>query len=502
MSLVLALDIGTSGGRAIIADAEGRRVGSASRAWRYRTDADGFPELDPGTVWASLASAARDAVRSSLARPDAIAAVGVTSQRYGVVLTDSKGQVLYAGPNTDPRGVREGIALERDHGSLVYERTGRLPAFLYLPARLAWFRANKPEITDRTAHAMSFADWVAAKLTGEFATDRSQAAEMLCYDLRRGGWSDELCELLAVPPRFLPPIASEPVGTLPEAVAREFGLHAGTPVVRSGCDTQCAALGVGAVEPGDVAVPVGTTMPVEQVVDSVILDPERRLWTSPHAVPGRFVLEAQCGEAGAVVDWVLQLLGAPGDHAWLEQSAARAEPGSGGVRMVGIGPINMGDFPILRTGGLAFPVPVMVLGRSREDVARAALEGIAYTARAAMEWLREVSPDQGAIAVCGGLSRSHTFARILASVLGREVRRAREPQASALGACIVAAASAGLHSGVPEAAAHMSDQGEVVRPDPSWLAIYDGLYQSWVDARARYEQTHMRVSDLVASGAE
>jgi sugar (pentulose or hexulose) kinase len=499
MSLVLALDIGTSGGRALIADADGRRVGSASRAWRYRTDADGFPELDPGTVWASLASAARDAVRSSLARPEAIAAVGVTSQRYAVVLTDSKGHVLYAGPNTDARGVREGIDLERAHGGLIYETTGRLPALLYLPARLAWFRANKPEIADRTANALSFADWVSARLTGEIATDHTHAAEMLCYDLRKRDWSDALCDALGVPRRFLPRIVTEPVGTIPEAVAREFGLHAGTPVVRAGCDTQCAALGVGVVEPGDVAVPVGTTMPIEQVVGEVVLDEARRLWTSPHVVPGRYVLEAQCGEAGSAVDWVLQLLGASGDHAWLERAAAGAEPGSGGVMLVGPGPLNMGDFPMLRTGGIAFPLPLMVLGRSREDVARSSLEGIAYAARAAIEWLREVSPAQGEVAVCGGLSRSRTFVRILASVLGREVRRAREAQASALGACIVAAAAAGLHPGVVQAASRMSDQGETIRPDSSWLAIYDGLYQSWTSARASYEQTHMRVGDLAAA---
>lgn len=497
MALVLSLDIGTAGGRALIADSEGRRVGSAARGWRYRTDSDGFPVLDSGVVWASLASAVREVVRSSLARPEAIAVIGITSQRNGVVLLDAKGSILYAGPNTDGRATKEGIAIEREHGDLIYETAGRLPAFKYLPSRLAWFRANKPEIASRTAHALSFGDWLAYRLTGQVATDPTQAAESLCFDVRRGMYSQTLCDALDVPARFLPRVITEPLGTLPEDIAREFGLHPGTPVVRAGGDTQCAALAMGVIEPGDVAITAGTMMPVEQIVAPAVLDPMRRLLTSPHAVPGRTMLEVHCGEAGAVVDWLLSLLGESGNHTWLEQAASDAGPGSGGVSLIDPGPTNMGDFPVMRTGGFAFPIPVSQLSVGREDLARAVLEGVAYAARAGIEWLTEVSGrPAGDIAVCGGLSRSRTFVKVLAAVLGRDVRCAREPHAAALGAAIVAAAAAGLHTSVGAAAARMSDRGEVVRPEAGWLAIYDGLYMSWTSLRARYEETGMRVSDL------
>lgn len=497
MSLVLSLDIGTSGGRALIADSEGRRIGSAARAWRFRIDADGFPLLDHGAVWASLASAAREAVRSSLARPEAIAVIGITSQRNGVVLLDGNGQILYAGPNTDGRATKEGISIERQHGDLIYETTGRLPAFRYLPAKLAWFRDNKPEIASRTQHAVSFADWVAYRLTGEIATDPTQAAETLCFDVRREMYSQTLCDALDVPARFLPRVISEPLGALTEDVAREFGLHPGTPVVRAGGDTQCAALALGIIEPGDVAIAAGTMLPVSQVVAPAVIDLQRRLITSPHAAPGRSILEAHCGEAGASLDWMLGLIGETGNHVWLEQAASSADPGSAGVSLIGPGPVNMGDYPVMRTGGLSFPIPVSQMAPGREEIARGMLEGIAYGARAGIDWLSEVSNrPAGDVAVSGGLARSPTFVRVLAAVLGREVRRAREPHAAALGACIVAATAAGLHPNVGAAVAKMADRGETVRPDPGWLAIYDGLYMSWLGLRARYEQTRMRVSDL------
>jgi sugar (pentulose or hexulose) kinase len=138
----------------------------------------------------------------------------------------------------------------------------------------------------------------------------------------------------------------------------------------------------------------------------------------------------------------------------------------------------------------------MALGRQPSDVARAVLEGIAYGARQGMEWLAEVGGSANEVVLCGGVARSRTFSRILASILGRPVRRAREAQATGLGGCIVGAAAAGAFRTVAEAAGVMHDRGDTVHPEPEWTAIYEGLYASWVEQRARFEQTVARVSDL------
>ncbi len=500
MSLVLGLDIGTSGGRALIADAEGRRIGSASRPWRSRGEATGYAELDTATIWASLASATREAVRTSLARPDAIQAVAVTSHRAGVVLRDTRREVLHAASSADVRGVTEGIALERAHRDLVYTTAGRLPVLQYLPARLAWFRANRPEFANRIAQAMSFADWCASRLSGgeAFVTDPTLAAETALFDVAHGWWSDALCDTLGVSKRMLPEVTRQamPVGRLPEDVAREFGLHPGTRVVLAGADAQCAALGAGISDPGGAAVVAGMAMPVQQVVDRAIFDEERRLAISPHAVPSRWVLEANCGEAGAAVDYLLALMGRGADHSWLELAVSRCEPGAGGVTFLDPGPIDLGNYPLVRKGGLIFPVPVLTSGRGQEDIVRAALEAVAYGARAGLEWLEESAGAQSDVAVCGGLSRSPTFARILAAVLGRPVRRTREANISAFGACIVGAAASGLHPNVAAAAAAMHDRGEVVQPLADWGVIYDGLYGTWRERRARLEETLMRVNEV------
>ncbi|MHB8511810.1 MAG: FGGY family carbohydrate kinase [Actinomycetota bacterium] len=493
MTFLLGLDIGTSGGRALICHDDGRVAASASRSWHYRIDAHGFPELDPHTILASLASASREAIRACVARPDAFAAIGVTSQRTGVILIDDNGAVVHAGPNSDPRGLKFGLAQEKEHGNLIYEKAGRLPAFLFLPARLAWLREFRPELFDRVKHALSFSDWVSFHLSGEIATERTQASETLCYDIASASYSDELCKALGVDQAILPTIKElGPVGWTQEASAHDFGVAAGIPVVHAGADTQCAGIGSGASELGSISISAGTTMPVQQLVAQPVLDPERRLWTSPHQLNDRYVLDANCGESGPAVDWLLSLL--ERDYGWLDKAAASAPAGSGGVLHVDTAPSNMGNFPMIRSGGFSYPVPVMALGRSREDLARATLEGIAFAARHAIDWLREVSgvepPD---VHLCGGLAASRTFASIVAGVLGREVRRSMNP-ATALGACIVAAGAVGAHATLSEAIDVMHDAGEQVLAESS--EAYESIYPTWLETSARHEQSIMRVKDF------
>lgn len=489
--LFAGLDLGTGGGRCAIVDQDGALVASAGRPWTYVTEGLGIAELEPATAWAAMTEAAREAV--SQVDAGEIRAVGVTSQRTGVVLLDAEGNELYSGPNADGRGVAEGLRLEKEFGEQIYRTTGRLPAMLYLPARLGWFRANRPEVLERTHRALAYSDWLVHRLTGVAATEPTQAAEMLVYDLEAGAWSDELCATLGVPPGILPPIldAGAPAGELTAGAAEALGLPASIPVVPAGCDTQAAALAQGVTEPGQAIVVAGTTMLAEQVSAEPRIDDERRLWTSPHPAGG-FVLEAHCGDAGAALSWVASLMDV--DHTALDAMAAEGEPGGGGVVFVGPVAGAAGDFPLLRTGALTFPAPLLALARPRRDVARAAIEGAAFAAAAGLEWTRDALGPTESVAVAGGVARSETFVRLVASALGREVRAATRQQASGRGAAILASVGAGLHPDVAEAAAAMADPGRPVEPVPGWGGP---AYGTWKETAARLEANAMRVRNMM-----
>jgi sugar (pentulose or hexulose) kinase len=425
-----------------------------------------------------------------------VGGIGITSQRTGVVLLDDEGKELASWPNADGRGVGEGIALERDHAERVYAVAGRLPIMLYLPARLGWFRANRAEDAARVRWALSLADWAVFRLTDEAATEPTQAAELLVYDLAKGVWSDELCEQLGVPAKVLPAIhdAGSPAGTLTVVAAERLGLRKGIPVVGGGSDTQAASLGLGVTEPGQGSVIAGSTMLCQQPVEEPLIDDARRLWTSPH-LSGGFVVEAHCGESGVPIDWTAALLGE--SHEWMDEAAGNAEPGSGGVSFIDAAPSNVGNFPLMRQGGMSFPVPLLALGRSREDVARAALEGVAFAAKAGLSWTQEVAGEFQDLALGGGVARSKSFARILAAAMNRPVRVATETNGSALGAAMVAAVAAGAHGTVNEAAKAMADPGETVEPELSWVGPTATAYAGWRERVQAMDENSMRVGHMI-----
>jgi xylulokinase len=225
------------------------------------------------------------------------------------------------------------------------------------------------------------------------------------------------------------------------------------------------------------------------------IDEERRLWTSPQP-SGGFVLEAHCGEAGVPLDWMANLLGE--SHEWIDKAAGAAEPGAGGLFFLDTAPGRAGDFPLMRTGALLFQAPLLALGRPREDVARAALEGIAFAATAGLEWTNEVGGDVDDVVVTGGVARSRTFPRIRATTLQRPVRAATEHNGSALGAAILASVGAGVHPGVRSAVEAMSDPGENVEPEESWAGATATAYAGWRERIRAMDENTVRVSHMIA----
>ncbi|HVL33255.1 MAG TPA: FGGY-family carbohydrate kinase [Actinomycetota bacterium] len=484
MKVFAGLDIGSSGGRCLLVDERGKRVASGERAWSYRRDTAAIAVLEPEAVIESMRAAVGDALAAA---PHAtIAAIGVTSQRSGVVLLDGGGAVVHLGLNADGRALLEGLAFERAHGETIYRTAGRLPAMIYLPARLAWFKTHEPAVFERTARALSMADWLVYRLTGAIGTDPTQAAEMLLYDVHARRWSEELAGALEVDLALLPPVG--PAGAAVGATSGDaLGFAMGIPVVPAGGDTQAAAVAMGVTEPGHAIVVAGTTMICEQVSDEPVIDPGGRLWTSPHAVDLRYVLEAHCGEAGAAIDWLAATMDMV--HEELVAVAEVATPGAGGVSFFDSYPSTVADFPLIRTGALQFPVPLMALGRGREDIARAALESIAFGACAGLEWLSDVGGPQRSIAATGGIARAPVFTLALAGACEQPVRVPSERHSSALGAAICAASE--HHGSVARAVEAMHDLGHEVAPRAA--DGYPSIYAAWRERASAMDALSVRV---------
>lgn len=497
--VLLAVDAGTGSGRCIAFDARGRVLAAARRPFAYRTfDEPRLPhvrgvDLDPVAFWDALAASMR-AVMAALGPGAVVRAVVPTSQREGCVLLDADDRVLYAGPNLDARAVPEGLELEARLGAArLHAITGHAPPYVFPLARWCWFRAHGD--AGRVAHLLMLNDWMLRRLSGTRLAEHSSASESMLYDVRRRTWSEELIAAAELPPAVLPPLADAgtPAGTVTAAAAAETGIEAGTPVFVGGADTELALLGSGVRAEGEAGAVLGTTTPVQLVCDVPILDPATRLWTSAHVVPGRWVLESNCGDTGGAYRWLLGLLfGATDDaaHARADEAIAAVPPDPTAL-LVHLGPAVFDLRATMpgSTAGLLFPFPLHDADRpSRGVILRAFLESVAYAVRGNLEQIEAVrGRPADVLRLSGGMTRIAALPPLVATVLGRPVEVASTAESAALGCAVVGAVASGVHPVREEALAAMV-RTRVVEPDASRTTAFAARYAAWrakVDALRR-----------------
>jgi len=494
---LLALDAGTSGGKAMVFDSGGRLLAEAAQAWGYRTPPEAAPwgrEFDPLAFWRIMCDVAREALARSQAA-DRVVAIGSTAQRQATILVDGQGEELYAGPNIDLRACFEGARLLCEEGERLHAITGHLPPMMFAACRWLWFRQHRPDICRRTRHLFMMGDWLTWRLCGRsqsaFVTAPSNAAETGLFDVAVCRWSHELLEETCLPMDVLPPVraAGSQAGELSQEAAEALGLRPGLPVAVSAADTGCGLLGMNLTQPGQAGLVAGWSAPVQLVTSRPVFDPERALWTTCSALPGQWLLEGNPGPAGAAYRWMRDIIMPGSPYEALDELAASAPAGSRGVLAL-LGPrIADYDNPQLLWGGMLLPEANDLLPIGRAEVVRAALENIAYAVRANLERVEAVGKRQAAeLGLGGGLSRSRLFPQIVADVLGRPVRLAPQACVSTLGAAICAACAAGLYSGLSEAAAAMVRPGELLLPERAAQAEYLDTYERWLQVYSSLRQ--------------
>ena len=310
---VLAVDAGSGGGRALIFNLQGNLISSASQDWHYFVPEDADPmskEFDAGTFWNIICRLISEAISRASVDPIDIIAVSSASQREGVVFLNRDGQELYAGPNVDLRAIIEGLTIDGECGHEIYRITGHTPSLLFTPAKLRWFQSYRPHIYEQIDTVLSISDWIIYRLSGERVGEVSCASDLGLVDICKVEWSGHLMEMLELPERICPVIATSGtrVGTLTAATARQTGLAPGTSVVVGGADTQCGLMGMGVKSEGQLGIVAGWSGSIQMVTDEPIIDSSGRVWTTCHAFPGKWILEGNAQECGGAYRWLKELL--------------------------------------------------------------------------------------------------------------------------------------------------------------------------------------------------
>ena len=485
----LAFDFGTSHLRAAVGKATGAPAAVATRRVSYYKP-DGAPdaalEFDAIHAWNLAVEAANEAIHSSKVTAASIRAVGVTSQRHGLVLLDAGGNELYAGPNKDLRAAFQGGVVDDVAGDDLWNLTGHGPGFLTWWARLLWMKEESPQLFEGIRSGCGIADWLAYRLTGDLTMDATLAVDSGVGTLPTGRPAEVIAEKLGIDVSIFPPVSKSGsvVGKMSKVASDQLGLPEGIPIVKAGPDTQTALVGMGVAEPGQAGIATGWSTPVQCVTNQQTLDPTRTLWTGQHVVHDRWVVEGNSGVMGGAYDWLISMVAGTDNlaetMARLDAEASQVERGARGVAAY-LGPslVQFEDVG-LRSGGLLFPVPLAFEPPDGATIVRAALESFAFAIRLILDRIRELTGPVATASVGGGLTRSRTFLDVLSNVVEMPLYVSERPDVSLLGTITLAAAA--IEHGPGLEAGLLARRGELrqLQPSPASVEEYKYLFDAWL----------------------
>jgi xylulokinase len=468
------LDVGSSGGRAVLFDAEGRLVALANEAWTPRFPRPDWAELDAEALWAAVARLMRDACAQG--QGGRVVGVGISSQLTTLLLDASHVPVYPVLPWLDRRAEEEARALEKEAGREQLAAVAGRRAAAERPAAIArWMRGHEPEAWARTAWVCTLKDYLVFRLTGRLASDEPHASYSLLFDVLAKRWDPGLCDLAGVRRSRLPEVVPSPVviGRVQSAAAEVTALPAGIPVVAGGPDGTLAALGAGLTMPAVGVDVTGTTDVVFACLREPKLDPGGGLVTNVHACPERWLLGGPTTTTGGMLAWFAEHIVRETDFVRLTAEAEAVLPGAEGVRCF---PALSGDRtpvwdPRVRAAFLG-----LGLAHRRSHCVRAILEACACVVRRVQRAIVALGEALEEMRVVGGAVESPLWSQIRADVLGVPVRSMPVRNASSLGAAILAAAAVGIHADVVAAAKTMSGCGDLLWPRADTRDVYEGVY--------------------------
>ena len=462
MTALVGLDVGTTGVKAVAISPTGEVLARAEEEYPLSTPRPGWAEQDPEDWWrASEAVLARLGV----AKP---AGIGLSGQMHGLVCLGKDGRPLRPAILwNDQRTAAECVEIEERVGlERLIGLTGNraLPGFT--APKLLWLRKNEPEIYGRIAHVLLPKDYVRLHLTGERAIDVADASGTLLFDVAGRRWSEEVLAALELPADWLPRALESPV------VSGETA--DGVPVAAGAGDQAAGALGVGVDRPGPLSVVLGTSGVVFAALPAFAADPEARVHSFCHAVPGGWHAMGVMLSAAGSLRWFRDALAPGTDYASLIAEAERWPPGAEGAVFL---PYLAGERTPHADPGARGAFTGLTIRHDRGALVRALLEGVAYGLRDSLELLAGLGLRPEAGRASGGGARSELWLGIVASVLGVPLERTAVEEGAAYGAALLAGVAGGVFADVHEAVHACVRVRGVVEPDPAWERAYAAGYE-------------------------
>ena len=512
MSYYLGIDIGTTGTRAVIIDENGKVVsGQSADHEPISTPYPQWAEQNPQNWWSAARQAIGKVLQSAQLKGEDILGIGLSGQMHGLVLLDKNYQLLR--PSIiwcDQRCQAEADDISKSVG---YDRLIEItcnPALTGFTApKLVWVRSHEPRVYDHIYKVLLPKDYIRFRLTGQFASEVSDASGTTLFDVANRCWSNAIIQDLKFDKDWFPPVyeSVEVSGQLSAVVAQELSLKAGTPVVGGGGDQASGGVGNGIVSPGIVSSTIGSSGVVFAFMEEPARDQKGRVHTFCHAVPHKWHVMGVTQGAGLSLRWFRDQFGGmevglgpllkQDPYEILTQQAALAKPGCEGLLFL---PYLMGE----RTPHLDANARGVLFGltgrHTRADVIRAVLEGVAYSLKDSFMIFETMKVPVQQVRASGGGGRSALWRQIQADIFGSEICTVAADEGAAFGAALMAAVGTGGFPTIEEACQQSIRLTNFTQPISGNVKRYQEYYEIYRSLYSALKPSFDKVTGIVAKG--
>jgi xylulokinase len=497
--VLIGLDIGTSGARALAVSESGEVVAAAAQGYPLLTPRPGWTEQNPEDWWQASCKVLAEVTKAVQGK---VAGIGLTGQMHGAVFLDANDRVIRPALLwNDQRTTAQCIEITDRVGRERLLAIAGNPALTGFQApKLLWLREVEPANYARIAHALLPKDFIRLRLAGEYATDASDASGTLLLDLRRRSWSEEILNALEMPREWLPTVHEGPdeTGRLQVDIAAELGLPADIPIAAGGGDNAAAAVGSGIIEEGLASASIGTSGVIFAHTSEFTPDPSGRLHAFCHSVPGAYHLMGVTLSAGGSLNWWRQVLGEQHEYDALIELAASAPAGSEGLLFL---PYLSGE----RTPHLDPSARGAFFGltarHGMNHLTRAVMEGVTYSLADCLQVMIDLGVKLDHVRAIGGGARSQLWRQMQADVYGVSVRRTTVDEGPAYGAALLAGVTAGHFRSVSEACSVVRLRPDVAEPNRDNAELYSRCLKVYRDLYPATAAAMAQLSDLASAGS-
>ncbi|QOV87973.1 xylulokinase [Humisphaera borealis] len=491
MAYLLGIDIGTSATKTLICDGKGKVIATAMADHPIYSPKPGWSEQEPEDWWKSTCDATKAVLKKAKVKATDVGGIGLSGQMHGSVFLDKNGKSLRRALLwNDQRTAEQCADIEAKAGGreALIGMVANPALTGFTAPKILWLRDKEPKVYDKVKRILLPKDYIRLRMTGEYATEVSDASGMLLLDVRNRTWSDKLLSLLEIDKAMLGKLyeSQEITGTLHEEGAKALGLKPGIPVVGGAGDQAAGAVGNGIVNAGIVSATLGTSGVVFAHAEQPTLDPKGRVHTMCHAVPGKWCIFGCMLSAGGSFQWLRNTLGSSeialakkkgvDPYELLVDEAATAPAGCEGLFFL---PYLTGERcphpdPTARGGWIGITART-----TRAMLIRSLLEGVTFGMRDALEIMRQMNVAVTQVRASGGGARSAFWRQLQADIYKSPIVLTNAAEGPAYGVALLAGVGTGAFKSVEEACKASIKQTLKVSPNKKSVAKYDLSFRTY-----------------------